>query len=305
MEIKTKFVQNVKIMMVDVLNEEQMRRLDYILLKSLEDIDMSPKVRDIVLYDDTNDRILKEYIRSQQLNGLSMETLKQYYKINKNMLNDIGKNYKEIDCYDMKVYFAEISNRVQKVTYNNYIRYINNFFKWLIEEEYVDSNPMRKVKPIRIEKRVKKSLSDSQRNCLRDNAKSVRDKAIMEVLYSTGCRVSELYRMNRKDIKNNEIVVFGKGAKERVVLLNDSSLYYLNMYLEQRKDDNEALFVTERKPHNRLSKGGIQKMIRDLGKECDIEKVHPHRFRRTCATNGISKGMGVEKNAKIFRTLKY
>lgn len=186
---------------------------------------------------------------------------------------------------------------VKDTTYNNYITYVNQFFKWLSDDGYINGNPMTKIVHIKEEKRIKNSFTDAERDSLRDSAQCMRDKALLEFLYSTGLRVGEVPAINISDINNDELIIYGqKSKKERLVYLSDSCKHYLELYLKERTDDNPALFVTHRAYNGevkRLQADGIRRMMNGLGKKCNIDKVHPHRFRRTLGTNMVARGADI------------
>lgn len=160
---------------------------------------------------------------------------------------------------------------------------------------------MALVEQIKVEKKIKKPYTDEERERMLMNCNCIRDRAIMEFLYSTAVRVSELTALNREDIRftSKELTVFGKGAKERVTYLNERSHRYLKEYLDSRTDDNPALFVSRKTPHQRLSKNGIEDIIRRIGRQADIH-AYPHRFRRTAATNALNRGMPVQEVALLL-----
>ena len=166
---------------------------------------------------------------------------------------------------------------------------------------------------IQLTKIIKDTYSDEALEIMRDNCETLRDLAMIDILFSTGIRVSELLLLNKNDINFNEreCIVFGKGSKERIVYFDARTKMHLQNYLDSRKDDNEALFTTLKSPYNRLRIGGIEVRLRELGKRLNIEKVHPHKFRRTLATVAIDKGMPVEQlqqllgHQRIDTTLQY
>ncbi len=166
---------------------------------------------------------------------------------------------------------------------------------------------------LRVEKRVKRPFTDTEREQLLRSCATIRDKAMMEFLYSTAVRVSELASLNRDDIRwsTKDLIVYGKGGKERTVYLNERTNMYLQEYLQSRTDNNPALFVGLKSPHNRLSKAGIEDMIRRTGERARVEKAHPHRFRGTSITNAINRGMPLQEasimagHAKTETTMLY
>ena len=181
------------------------------------------------------------------------------------------------------------------------------------EENYILKSPMKRIHKIKTDKVVKETLSDETLECLRDNCDNIRDLAIIDLLASTGMRVGELVKININDIdfENRECIVFGKGNKERPVYFDARTKIHLKNYINSRSDDNPALFVSLDKPYNRLQISGVEIRLRNLGKRLGINKVHPHKFRRTVATKAIDKGMPIEQvqnllgHSQIDTTMHY
>ena len=161
---------------------------------------------------------------------------------------------------------------------------------------------MKRIHKIKTVQPVKETISDELIERLRDACVCKRDLAMVDLLYSTGIRVGELVRLNIDDIsfEERECVVFGKGDKERKVYFDAKAKLHLQNYLEEREDDNPALFVTLDAPHQRLKISGVEIRIRRLGRSINVEKIHPHKFRRTMATRAIDKGMPIEQVQKIL-----
>ena len=169
------------------------------------------------------------------------------------------------------------------------------------------------VESIKVEKKIRKPYTDEERERMLRKCSSLRDKALLEFLYSTAVRVSELSEINREDIRyaNKELIVYGKGAKERTVYINERTNMYLKEYLESRKDNDPALFVGSKKPNSRLTKTGIEDIIRRIGEKAGVENAHPHRFRRTALTKALNRGMPLQEamifagHAKSETTMRY
>lgn len=221
----------------------------------------------------------------------------------KNTLGDLNKNFRDITANDIRMYLAycKYSRKNSDITLNNRIHNLMTFFKWLMEEDYIDKNPMAKIKTIKTDKTVKDVLSDEQAEIIRCECKRERDIAIFDLLLSSGMRVSELVQLNRSDIDfiNGQVVVYGKGRKERPVYINGKAKVHLLRYLEQRKDSNPALFVSGRQPYNRLTAAGVRALLKDLCKNNNIH-LYPHKLRRTMATNMIERGAPAEYVQKIL-----
>lgn len=254
-----------------------------------------------------NEDILNKFISSKEIEGCSARTLK-YYKDNiTKMLDAVNLPVSEITTETLRNYLADHKNNstAGMVTIDNIRRTLLSFFTWLENEDYVKS-PVRRIHKVKAMKKVKETLTDENLEKLRDTCTNVRDLAILELLISTGMRVGELTRLNISDMNFQErsCIVLGKGNSEREVYFSAKSKMYIEKYLETRTDNNEALFVSLIKPYNRLGISGIEITIRNLGKEANINKVHPHKFRRTMATMAIDKGMPIEQVQKLLGHIK-
>ena len=185
-------------------------------------------------------------------------------------------------------------------------RIFSSFFGWLEDEDYILKNPVRRIHKVKTDKIIKDTFSDEGLELLRDACEEVRDLALIDLLASTGMRVGELVRLNREDINFNEreCVVFGKGNSERVVYFDARTKIHLLNYLEERHDSNPALFVSLSNHRKRLMVGGVETRLRQIGQKADLQKVHPHKFRRTLATRAIDKGMPIEQVQRLLGHVK-
>ena len=247
---------------------------------------------------------LEDFLMSKALEGKSAETVKRYRYELKRLLSYINKAVYSVTAGDISSYMRAYKRlrQVSNQTLQNVRAVYSSFFAWLRDRGRIRKNPMQLVENIKIEKVLKKPYTDEERELLLRNCKTLRDKAMMEFLYSTAVRVSELARLNREDIhfSRKDLVVWGKGAKERRVYINDRTNMYLREYLQSRTDAEAALFVSVKSPHRRLTKAGIEDIIRRIGNRAQVEKAHPHRFRRTAATNALNRGMPVQEVAELL-----
>ena len=251
-----------------------------------------------------NDAILKSFLSAKQLEGCSARTIQAYGVSIKKMYRRIDKNVDEITTDDLRKYLFDYknTNNPSKTTIDNVRRIFSSFFAWLEEEDYILKNPVKRIHKVKTGRVVRETLSDENLELLRDSCDDIRDLAMFELLLSTGIRVGELVNLNISDIDFNEreAIVYGKGDSQRIVYFDARTKLYLQKYLATRTDDNPALFVQFRRPWNRLGINGVEKRIRGLGRKCNIENVHPHRFRRTLATKAIDKGMPIEQVQKLL-----
>lgn len=247
---------------------------------------------------------LEDFLMSKALEGKSPNTVERYRYELQRLLSYVNKAVEDISDGDISNYMRAYKaiRQISNQTLKNVRAVYSGFFAWLRDRDRIRKNPMVLVEDIKVEKKIKKPFTDEERELLLRNCETLRDKAMMEFLYSTAVRVSELVALNRNDIRwtTKDLTVFGKGSKERTVYLNDRTNMYMKEYLETRTDDNEALFVSIRNPHERLSKRGIENIIKRTGRRAGVDKAHPHRFRRTAATNALNRGMPVQEVAQLL-----
>ena len=251
-----------------------------------------------------NQTLKTEFLSAKQVEGCSSRSISYYNSTLDNFIKTQKKTFNQIDTEDLRIYLNEYQkkNNASKQTIDNIRRILSSFFTWLEDEDYIVKSPVRRIHKIKTTKQVKETYSDEALERLRDNCKSIRDLAIVDILASTGMRVGELVKLNRIDVDfaNRECLVLGKGSKERIVYFDARTKLHLNNYLNSRHDDNPALFVSLLKPYKRLEISGVEIMLRKLGNNLKINKVHPHKFRRTLATRAIDKGMPIEQVQKLL-----
>lgn len=283
--------------MAEVLNAAQLKRLQEVLVKHLYQEEALP-------IDTDNLEYLTMFLNAKKLEGCSERTI-QYYKVTiRHFLKLITEPIRKITTEQIRQYLVDYQaiNNCSKVTVDNVRRNVSSFFSWLEEEDYILKSPMRRIHKIKTTKTVKNTITDEEIERLRDQCDCKRDLAIIDLLYSTGMRVGELVHLNIEDIDFNEreCVVLGKGDKERRVYFDAKTKIHLQDYLANRSDTNPALFVSLDAPYNRLQISGVEVRLRMLGRSLGIDRIHPHKFRRTMATRAIDKGMPVEQVQKIL-----
>jgi len=302
-ESKLNIIRRIIEDMKPYLNQRQITELNQSLMFNLEDVDLIEKEKPFDEdYKKENKRLFESFLDSKKLEGRSENTLNYYKLMLSKLLMSIEKplqNYTTNDIREWLLLYKETG--VSNVTVNNVRRIFSSFFSWLEAEEYILRDPMRRIHRVKEEYQVKKAYSEWEIERLRVHLKdSVRDRAIFELLLSTGMRLSELGGLNQGDVdfSEREIIVFGKGAKQRIVYFDERTALFLQQYLESRTDDNPALFVQEKRVNGewlRLGISGIGTLIRQWGRDCKIDNVHAHRFRRTMATRALRAGMPIEQ----------
>lgn len=306
--MKEKLILEIKTAMTEIVSQQQMELLNIVLTRSLDNLyitEIDVKIKCSKTY---NHKLLSFFISSKKVEGCSDKSLKYYINTIEKMLQKIDKSVIDISTNDLRTYLSEYQElkKSSRVTIDNMRRIFSSFFTWLENEDYILKSPVRRIHKVKTGRLVKDTLSDEQLEILRDTCTEIRDLAMIELLTSSGMRVGELVKINRKDVNfyERQIVVFGKGNSEREVYFDARTKIHLKKYLEMRTDDDKALFVSLSKPNGRLSIGGVEMRLRVLGKKAQIDKVHPHKFRRTLATMAIDKGMPIEQVQKLLGHMK-
>lgn len=299
---KERLVVDIVNDMHDKLSDEQMGELKQVLYTRVMPLEIKAAEANIVPIEQTNMSLIKQFIVAKSVEGLARKSLEQYKMILLRMDKFIKKPIIQMSTIDIQCFLAMLIQTSSKRNADNYRRVMSSFFVWMTDNEIIVKNPMRRCKKIKSEKKAKLPFSAGEIEQLRYKASDIRIRAMLEFLLSTGCRVSEMGQLNYNqiDFDKGEVVVFGKGSKERICYLNDAACLYVKKYLNTRTDSNPALFVTERKPHNRLEVNSIEAIIRELGRAAGVMNVHPHRFRRTTASWASRRGMKVELIQKML-----
>lgn len=248
--------------------------------------------------------LLDYFIAAKQVSGCSQKTLEQYRSVLTRMLDQMEMPFTSMTTHDIMNYFARMENDFQlAATTRASNRYVfNSLFSWLAAEEYIQKNPMDRIPPIKVPKTMRKPYSRTELARLESaayNPSDSRDIALIHFLRSTACRISEACQLNRDDIdlSKRRAKVLGKGAKERFIHFDETAELYLTAYLAEREDDDPALFCGK---FGRLTPGGARYILRKISDIAGVDKTHPHRFRRTQATNLLRKGMPLEKVSKLL-----
>lgn len=306
--MKDKLITQIQVRMASTLNLVQLEELRRVLTNAFYGVEITKK--EVIEPTDATDNggMLDVFIAAKRIEGCSDKSLKYYTFTILQMLSSIGKPFREISTDDLRGYLADYQKDrgSSKVTIDNMRRIFSSFFGWLEDEDYILKSPVRRIHKIKTDKPIKETLSDEGLELLRDACDEIRDHAIVDLLASTGMRVGELVNLNRGDINfhERECVVLGKGGSERMVYFDARTKIHLLNYLESRDDNNPALFVSLNQPRERLLIGGVEARLRKIGKRADLNKVHPHKFRRTLATRAIDKGMPIEQVQRLLGHVK-
>lgn len=310
--MKDQIIYEIQRRMLPHLNNEQLKQLQNVLESCLQGVEISENTVEIST---ENVDAAEAFIAAKHIEGCSEKTLNYYRNTIDAMISGIGKQPSQITTDDLRRYLTDYQakRKSSKVTIDNIRRILGSFYSWLEDEDYIIKSPVRRIHKVKTSKTVKDTYTDEALELLRDNCHNIRDLAIIDLLSSSGMRVGELVTLNRDDINFNEreCIVFGKGNKERLVYFDARTKIHLQNYLDSRTDNNAALFVSLKSPYERLMIGGVETMLRQLGKQLNLPKVHPHKFRRTLATTAIDKGMPIEQvqqllgHQKIDTTLHY
>lgn len=310
--MKQKIMEDIVQQMLPYLDNAQLHKLQEGLEHSLFEYEIAGRT---IETEDDSQELINSFVYAKRIEGCSEKTLKYYRTTIEAMTEAINKGVRHIQTDDLRAYLTEYQEKhgSSRVTIDNIRRILSSFFSWLEDEDHILKSPVRRIHKVKTATNIKETYTDEELEKMRDNCEELRDLAIIDMLASTGMRIGEMVLLNKADINFNEreCVVFGKGDKERVVYFDARTKIHLQNYIDSRIDDDPALFVTLRAPHTRIKISGIESRLREMGKALEIEKVHPHKFRRTLATMAIDKGMPIEQlqqllgHKRIDTTLQY
>lgn len=317
MEILDEICENIEPYVTD------MQAVSNVLYIIFDHYHIEKKSREITEYKgEDNVLLIKKFLVAKKIKGCTDKTLHYYGKEIPKILDAIGKTITEIQPDDIRIYLAYRMKSVSMTTCNNELRCIRTFCSWLNAEGYISRNPTVNINTIKCHKKQKEAFTDKEIVQMRDHLLTNRDKAIFELLISTGCRVSELCQIQNTDIDGDTVIVHGKGNKDRNVYLNAAAQYALHNYQNDRNDVSQWLFPKKKDEirfgkykdirlsdwwknpefldiNNHMDKGTVENRIRTLGRKLGI-KAYPHKFRRTCATNALRAGMPIEMVSKML-----
>ena len=302
--MRDRIISNVLIKMGNRIKKKELDYLENVLVEEFRDVQIKKESTELTEYNDSLRKLKDTFLATLIVENKSNRTIEQY-NLHLTQFVDYftAKEAKDIDATDIRgfLYAYKQSRGISNLSLNNKRSAISSFFNWLADEEYIDKDPTRKIKKIKVTKKKKNAFTADEMERMRIACTDIRDRALIEMLACTGCRVSELSNISLNDVDflRKKVRIVGKGDKERTVFISDTAMIYLNRYLETRQDNNVALFTSKRFPYDRLQKDGIERVVRELGRMCNVY-AHPHKFRRTLCTNLIMRGMPLQNVAILM-----
>lgn len=302
-DMKDKLLRDIELKLSLQFDTETREKVMQCIIASLKDYDISERVTDLVVrHEDINERILKRYVACLRIDGMAESTIKGYVYTLKHLESMIGKPYQEMSAYDVRYFLGDIKARGCKNSHaENQRSYIAAFFKWMYTEELIERNPCEKIRPIKVEKEIRLPFTAVDMDKLRTACRQPKERAIIETLISSGIRCEEMCSLKINDVDLEKLTLrvrHGKGGKDRVVYISDVAAAHIKDYLSRRKEETDVLFVS--RTGGRYTTNGILVMVTRLGKRAGVEKVHPHRFRRTFATECRRRGMDIHTISKLM-----
>ena len=304
--MREKLKNDLLMLMAKNVDVDTLRKLDSQIEIILSNYEVEQRKTEIITYGSDIPETVQTYIVSKKISGLSDKTLGLYLMVLTDFFRTLNKNPEKISVTDIRVYLYKYQKEhgVSNRTLDCRRTIICGYFNWMATEEYICKNPAVNIEPIKYERKHKKAMSQLDLEKVRLSCETKREKAIVEVLYSTGCRVTELERLNISDVnfETKEVYIFGKGDKHRTSYLNAKAEVALKDYLSERTDTNPALFVYDRKPYGRFRKSGIENMIRKIMERTSGVTTHvtPHVFRHTTATTALDRGMSIVDVSRLL-----
>ncbi len=299
---KMEVIRSLEEKLIGQLDPEQIGLVSDNLTRILAGYTVEKVSTDLVPYDDTNTRILKQYCACLFVDGKSKRTIMQYKRCCERLAEAVGKEFTKMGVYDIRYYLAYEKDRgLSARSVENTRANLSAFFAWLAREEYIAKNPCLNIKPIKYTDKVRLPFSDVEIDAMRAACKSRKERALVELLLSSGARVSEVVDLRKSDISTVDLSVHirhGKGDKSRITYITNVAMRHLNDYWSERTDDCDAAFCNNQ--HQPIQSGGIRFILRELAKRAGVANVHPHRFRRTFASGLAARGMSVQNIQKLM-----
>ena len=301
-DYKEQLIKKVSESLVEVLSKEQIEKVSEELIRSLKEYDVTKSETQIVPYSGENEAILKRFCACLMVEGKSEKTIAQYRRTAVKLFKTAQRNYTEMGVYDIRMFLAlEKQRGISNRTLENQRANLSSFFQWMTKEEIIQKNPCMNITPIKYADKVRTPFSTLEIAALKEACTKSKDRAIVELLLSSGLRVSEMTNIKLCDLDFNTLsihVTKGKGNKERTVYMSELARKYLIKYIESRNVQGEYLFYNLKK--NPLNAGGVRYILNELAKKAHVTNVHPHRFRRTLASDLAKRGMSIQDIKKIL-----
>lgn len=308
-DAKQSFLSQIEHRCADMLTVAEMPRI----MSAISDLLQGFRMEELQRADlDQDDDLMEAFVASLKVQGRSEKTIDRYQYVIGRFMAFSGVPTRSVNVYHIRKWItAEKERGIQDSTLEGNRQVLSSYFGWLFRESLIEKNPVVNVGVIKVPKKQKKTYTDIDIEKLNQCCETLRDRAILHFLRATGCRISEMTGLDRDtvDLDALECVVHGKGNKDRTVYMDAVTGMILGEYLKTRKDDNPALFVGKR--HERLQPGGVRCMLKKLGAEAGVDHVHPHKFRRTLATEMARHGMEIHQictllgHEKIDTTMAY
>lgn len=302
MDMRNDIVDAVMGTMRNLVTGAAAERLQAALLTELNKYEVQERSTEIVVRDGSSEGLLRKFLATKRIEGKSENTIRYYNDVIGTFVSRLDRRLHEVTAFNIRLYLSmyKEQRKVNNRTLENMRKVLSSFFSWLYDEEFIPHNPCRAVKQIKYDKVIRKPYSGEELEKLKNACTNARDLALVHFLYATGCRVSEVVSVDIADVNflSRELVVYGKGGKERTVYLTQVAVMYLQEYISGRKDDSKAVFVG--KGSKRIQKNAIESILKRLGKRAGVENVHPHRFRRTLATELIDRGAALQDVQRIL-----
>lgn len=301
-DFRNDIVKSVERSLITIVDPNVINKISNKLLCVLNDYEITKRTTELVTYDDANTPMIKNYLSCIAVDGLSKNTIYAYGRTLFRFFGFIGKQYDKVGVYDIRLYLANEKERgLSDSTIENVRSNLSSFFSWLHREDFIEKNPCELIKPIKCANIERFPFSSVELDALRHACKNLKERAIVELLASSGIRVSELCNLDVSDLDFSEMTVrvrHGKGGKDRTTYMTDVARLHMQRYLMERHDERVEAFLN--KNHKRMNAGGIQFILHRIGERANVYNVHPHRFRRTFATLLANRGMAIQEIQRLL-----
>jgi len=284
------------------ITPDNMQSAKNVIVGCCYDYSISRKETGLIVTDDFNIRAMKQFIATKRIEGRSEKTLERYQMFIQKLIDFYPDlTFRDMTTSNLRFFLAMYQEKGggSNTSMDGIRRIYTSFFNWMADEDIIQKSPAKRLSKIKHDTMKEEPFTEWEMESLMLSAKTIKDKAILEFMYSTACRVSELCKTDLSDIDfvKKHVVLHGKGAKDRIVPLTDKSMFYINEYLKRRGDEDKcsALFITSRKPYRRVTEDSIRRKLAMIARLADVKHAHPHRYRVTRITTLLKRGMKLEE----------
>lgn len=298
-DVREELIRSIELKLFTTLTDDELyRRVVQDVIQCVDEYEITQRTTEVGFYNDSNADLMQQFVASRMVEGIKKSSLKAYLYELKRFDEFLQTPFNEVTVGQVRKYLATCKTRgCSNRTLENIRSYLATFFSWCVANEFISKSPLATIPPIRFQHDIKPAFTEVDMLKIRENCKNTRDRCMVEFLAATACRISEAVNVQMSDINLYEksVRIIGKGGKVRIAYFNDTARLRIEEYLASKKEPTQYLFTSLRAPYDKVSAAAIRKSLHGISEISGVNKIHPHRFRRTSATFLIDSGMPIQE----------